>query len=345
MVKSKLFILVAAFFFISQVPISCAAPAAKPANTVKPPAAVPATSQPSTAPASQPAALKQDFQETIKYGGLDRDYLVHLPPNFDKLSSLPVVIQLHGGGGKAAQMDKLTRFQALGDKENFIVVAPDGIESQWNDAKEGATYRAAVENIDDVGFISAMIDQLKKNLNIDLKRVYVTGISNGGMMTLRIAAQLSGKVASVAAVAGSMSNTLMSASYPQRAISAMMINGTADPLVHIEGGDITAFGRVTGQVAAPAAAVRFWVEKNGCPSAAVKDELPDINSEDGSKVTRETYTGCRDGVEVIYYIIQGGGHTWPGGPQYLADTVIGKTNRDFDATKTIWEFFKKHPML
>jgi polyhydroxybutyrate depolymerase len=338
MVKSRSLALLIAVCLIAQAMLSCSAPAAKPPATA-------AASQPSTTTAtSQLAVLKQDSQETIKFGGLDRNYLVHLPPGFDKSSSLPVVIQLHGGGSKAAQLDKLTKFQALADKENFIVVAPDGVESQWNDAKEGATYRAAVENIDDVGFISAMIDQLKTNLNIDMKKVYVTGNSNRGMKTLRVGAQLSAKVAAIAAVAGSMSNSLMAASSPQRPISVLMINGTDDPLVHIEGGNITAFGKVTGQVAAPAATVKFWVEKNGCPAPALKEELPDVNTTDGSKVTRETYAGCRDGVEVVYYIIQGGGHTWPGGPQYLSEILIGKTNRDFDATSVIWDFFKKHPM-
>jgi polyhydroxybutyrate depolymerase len=342
MVKRRSLALLIMVCLVSQVLMSCSAPAAKPADAVKQPEAV--AGQPSTATPAQPVALKQDSQETIKFGGLERNYLVHLPPGFNKSTSLPVVIQLHGGGGKASQQDKLTKFQALGDKENFIVVAPDGIESQWNDGKEGAVYRAATENIDDVGFISAMIDKLKSDLNIDTKRVYVTGISNGGMMTLRIGAQLSGKVAAIAAVAGSMSNTLMASSSPQRPVPVMMINGTDDPLVHIEGGNITAFGRVTGQVAAPAVAVKYWVEKNGCPSTPVKEELPDSNTSDGSKVTRETYAGCKDGAEVVYYIIQGGGHTWPGGPQYLPANIIGNTNRDFDATTTIWEFFKKHPM-
>ena len=342
MLNKKLFSLLIAVCLVSQALISCSAPAAKPAEAVKQPEAT--TSQPSTPAPAQPVALKQDSQETIKFGGLDRNYLVHLPPGFNRSTSLPVVIQLHGGGGKASQQDKLTKFQALADKENFIVVAPEGIESQWNDAKEGASYRAATENIDDVGFISAMIDKLKSDLNIDTKRVYVTGISNGGMMTLRIGAQLSGKVAAIAAVAGSMSNTLMASSSPQRPISVMLINGTDDPLVHIEGGNITAFGRVTGQVAAPAVAVTYWVEKNGCPSAALKEDLPDTNTADGSKVTRETYAGCRDNVEVVYYLIQGGGHTWPGGPQYLPENIIGNTNRDFNATTIIWEFFKKHPM-
>ena len=334
--------LLIAVCLIFQALMSCSAPAAKPADAVKQPEA--AASQPSTAAPAQPVALKQDSQETIKFGGLERNYLVHLPPGFNRSTSLPVIIQLHGGGSKASQQDKLTKFQALGDKENFIVVAPDGVDSQWNDAKEGATYRAATENIDDVGFMSAVIDKLKTDLNIDPKRVYVTGISNGGMMTLRLGAQLSGKVAAIAAVAGSMSNTLMAACNPERPISVLMINGTADPLVHIEGGNITAFGKVTGQVAAPAAAVKFWVEKNGCPSTALKEELPDTNTEDGSKVTRETYAGCRDNVEVVYYLIQGGGHTWPGGLQYLSENFIGKTNRDFNATSVIWEFFTKHPM-
>ncbi len=317
---------------------SSAAPA-KPVETTTPATTAP----PAAAATAKPADSTRDYKETIKHGGLDRSYLVHLPPGFDKSKSLPVVIQLHGGGSNAAQTDKLTKFQTLADKDNFIVVAPDGIGSRWNDGKEGAIYRAATENIDDVGFISALIDRLVTSLNVDPKRVYVAGVSNGGMMTLRLGVQLADKIAAIGSVIGSLANPWFSLT-PQRPLPVIMINSTEDPLVPIEGGGVTFLGRVTGQVAAPADVVKYWVEKNGCSAPVVKEDLPDISTTDGSTVTRETYTGCKDNVEVIFYLVKGASHTWPGGPQFDDETRIGKVNRDFDATAVIWEFFKKHPM-
>jgi polyhydroxybutyrate depolymerase len=250
---------------------------------------------------------------------------------------------LHGGGGTGKGMVKLTGFNAVADRENFIIVYPDGFEKHWNDGR-GVQWQAQVENVDDVGFISALIDHLSDELNIDTSRIYVTGISNGGMMSHRLGCELSRKIAAIAPVASNIPVSQASVWSPSRPVPVLIINGTEDPLERWEGGEIRLWRNTYGVVLSVADTVKFWVEKNGCSSPPVITPLPDRDTADGTTVRTEAYGGCQDGAEVVLYAIEGGGHTWPGGFQYLPESVIGRTSREFNASEVIWQFFKEHPM-
>ena len=121
-----------------------------------------------------------------------------------------------------------------------------------------------------------------------------------------------------------------------------MINGTADPLVPFEGGYVHVFRKKLGEVVSVQQTIDFWVARNGCsPTPQIRMES-DNDPEDGTRVQKSVYSQCTDGADVILYTIQGGGHTWPGGYQYLPEFLIGKTSRDVDATKTIWTFFNEY---
>lgn len=281
-----------------------------------------------------------DYTRSLQYGGLERTYSVHIPPSLGN-KQIALVIALHGGGGSAEAMRKLTQggFDILADKDGFIVVYPDGVENQWNDGREGDFSRAHRENIDDVGFISALIDRLAEEYNIDKKRVYATGISNGAFMSYRLACELSDKLAAIAPVAGEMPANLPSLCSPSRPISVLIINNTYDRLVPWNGGPI-AGGRGTGLSVAES--VKFWVIHNNCSPSPTITELPDTDPQDGTRVQRAVYGQGKDGTEVVLYAIEGGGHTWPGGYQYLSEILIGKTSRDIDANEIIWNFFKNH---
>jgi polyhydroxybutyrate depolymerase len=124
----------------------------------------------------------------------------------------------------------------------------------------------------------------------------------------------------------------------------LIINGTEDPLVPYEGGDVSFLSIKRGKVISVEDTVKFWVTHDGCPAAPQMEQLPHLNPNDSTSTTVERYTGCRDGTEVVLYKVNGGGHTWPGGVQYMSEKFIGKTSRDFSATETIWQFFKLHPM-
>ncbi len=281
---------------------------------------------------------------SIIFAGLERTYRIHIPPSHDKAKPLPLLIGLHGGGGTGKAMEKLTLrgFNKLSDREGFIVVYPDGIEKHWNDGRENVKYRAHQEKIDDVGFISELIDHLAKQYNIDIRRVYVTGISNGAMMSFRLACELSEKITAIAPVAGAMPENLPSQCSPSRSIPVLVISNTDDRLVPWEGGDIR-FGRRTfGRALSVADTVKYWVNHNQCSSSASISMEPDRDPKDGTRVRKELYNQCRESSEIVLYAIEGGGHTWPGGHQYLPQWIIGKTSRDIDANEVIWNFFERH---
>jgi polyhydroxybutyrate depolymerase len=296
----------------------------------------------------QNAIADQETSTTrsIIFAGSERTYHIHIPipASYDKASPIPLLIVLHGGGGTGEGMVNLSQggFNKLSDKEGFIVVYPDGIEKHWNDGRENASYRAHREKIDDVGFISALVEHLAKEHNIDMKRVYVTGISNGAMMSFRLACELSEKITAIAPVSGAMPENLPARCSPSRPIPVLMISNTDDRLVPWEGGDIR-FGRKTfGRTLSVPETVKYWVNHNQCSLPPTVSVEPDRDPKDGTRVRKELYNQCREGSEVVLYAIEGGGHTWPGGHQYLPEWMVGKTSRDIDANEVIWDFFRRH---
>jgi polyhydroxybutyrate depolymerase len=297
---------------------------------------------------SFPAHAGTDQKASIKHDGLDRTFHIHIPPTYDVSVQLPLVIALHGRGGNGESMVLITRrgFDKLADQDGFLVAYPDGIELNWNDGRmdEEANDRAHRENIDDVGFISALIDYLIKDYNIDPKRVYITGISNGAIMSYRLACELSHKITAIAPVDGNIPVMLLNECSPSLPVSVLAINNVNDPLVPFEGGEIhSGFGKLKlGKVLSANESIGFWVNLNQCTTTPVITEEPDRNPKDGTRITRTEYINGNDGTGVILYIVNGGGHTWPGGFQYLPAWIIGKTSKDIDANQVIWSFFRKH---
>jgi polyhydroxybutyrate depolymerase len=285
---------------------------------------------------------------SFKHDNLKRTFHIYIPSVYDKSVQSPLVIALHGRGGKGKSMIHVTLrgFDKLADKDGFIVVYPDGIERNWNDGRkdEEANDRAHKENIDDVGFISALIDSIIKDYNIDQKRVYVTGISNGAIMSYRLACELSDKIAAIAPVDGNIPDMLLNECSPAMPVSVLAINNVNDPLVPYEGGNIYSSIRKLnlGKVLSVNESINFWVNRNKCSALPVVNEEPDLDPKDGTRVTRKEYINSTDGTEVILYSVDGGGHTWPGGLQYLPSCIVGKTSRDINASEVIWSFFKKH---
>ena len=282
--------------------------------------------------------------QSLTYDGLERAYRRYVPSTYDGTRPMPLLIALHGGGGTGEKMVELTvDLNSLADEAGFIVVYPDGVEKRWNDGRDMQTWRTHAEGIDDVGFIAALIEHLSESYAIDPGRIYALGISNGGMMSYRLACELPEIFAAVAAVTASMSEELAASCAPSQSISVLVINGDEDPLVPWEGGTIH-FGRQEfGEVISTADTMAFWAAKNDCsPAPAITWEV-DADPEDGTQVRSEVYGQCRAGTGVALYAIEGGGHTWPGGLQYLPERVIGKTSRDINANEIIWQFFEEQP--
>jgi len=280
--------------------------------------------------------------ERMQFAGLERSYLLHVPSS--RQEAMPLLIVLHGGSGNARRMVELTRkrFDKLADGEGFLVAYPEGVEKHWNDGREIERYRAHREKIADTGFILAMIDHLAQRYNIDPRRVYAVGISNGGMMALRLACDASGRFAAVAAVAATMPADLQPQCNPANRLSVLLMHGTDDPLIPWKGGEIRIGRRHLGRILSAPDTAAFWVKQNRCRRAPISSELPDVEFDDDTRVRRETYRNCGHGTEVVLYAVDGGGHTWPGGRQYLPAFLIGNTSRDIDASDVIWEFFAGH---
>ena len=297
-----------------------------------------------------PKVSGSDQRASLMHDNLKRTFKIHIPKSFDKSSKSPLVIALHGRGGNGESMILITLkgFNKLADKDGFIVVYPDGIELNWNDGRmdEEANDRAHRENIDDVGFISDLIDLMIKDYNADPKRVYVTGISNGAILSYRLACELSQKITAIAPVDGNIPYMLISECSPSGPVSVLAINNINDPLVPFYGGEIQ--GRIKkvklGKVLSTSESVGFWVKRNNCSELPVVTEEPDRDPKDGTRVKSTRYLNDNDGTEVILYAVDGGGHTWPGGFQYLPAWIIGKTSRDIDANEVIWSFFRRHTM-
>ncbi len=287
----------------------------------------------------------RDVHKYITVDGIKRDFLIHLPPNYTKNKPLPLVIALHGGGGNAQDMEKLTNygFNKLADKEKFIVVYPNGIGRHWNDGRNLSIYYTQRENINDVKFISNLIDYMIENYNVNSSRVYVTGMSNGALMTYRLAYELSNKIAAVAPVDGSIPMNIYLNETPVSPIPVLMINNLGDPFILWDGGYIhndTSLGKLIGVEET----AEFWAKEDNCSEIKSKEYLPDNDPNDGTRVWLREYKNNTTGLEVLLYGIDGGGHTWPDGYQYLSESIIGKTSRDINACNIIWEFFKRYPM-
>jgi len=280
----------------------------------------------------------------IIHNGIERSYRIHIPPSFQKNGEGALVFVLHGGGGTAEGMENyLTKggFNKLSDENGFIAVYSDGFEKHWNDGRKNVSWSDNNKKIDDVDFFSTLIDQLIEEFNLDSDKVFFTGISNGGQMSYRVACELTHKIAGIAPVVASLSEDLLEICSPGESISVFIIAGTDDPLVPYKGGEIKLFNKTYGRVISIPDTVQYWVTNNQITNDPEISYLPDNDPNDGCIVRCENYIGSLNGSKVIFYSIEGGGHTWPGGPQYFRESIIGKTCKDFDANIAIWDFFKE----
>jgi polyhydroxybutyrate depolymerase len=292
---------------------------------VAPAVTLPAQSVPaaaSPAPAGEP--------RTLLAGGVSRRYFLYLPSTWHRGRPAPLVLVFHGGGGRASGIAPHTGFSRLAEREGFVVAYPQGLNGRWNDGRGyAATY-------DDVGFVRALLDTLGRELSVDPRRVYATGISNGAMFAYRLACDLPGVFAAVAPVAGAMPADLAPACAHTQPVSVLAFQGTADPLMPYFGGGVA---RRRGRVLSAERSIAFWATTSGCAAPVTTDEPDRVT--DGTRVRRTAYGTCREGRAVELYTIEGGGHTWPGGPPVGGS--VGRVTREIDATPVIWAFFAGHP--
>jgi polyhydroxybutyrate depolymerase len=264
---------------------------------------------------------------TMEFGGRTRRYILHVPPGHDSTKPAALVMVLHGATQSPESAEHMSRMSEPADKNNFIAVYPSGTGPDagarvptWN---AGACCAYAMQNnVDDVGFLRTLIDELEHSENVDPKRVYVTGISNGAMLSYRLACELSGKIAAIAPVEGAQDVECT----PADRVSLLVFHGTADHLVPFDGGSTPFQMGSKRKDNSVAAAISFWVKKDGCSPTPEHTETTEVHT--------DIYSGCQDGTAVALYAIQGGHHMWPG---------LRISGNHVPASDIMWQFFAAHP--
>lgn len=284
---------------------------------------------PGTATTSPSLYTSGTYKESlVTADGRTRDYLLHVPIGYSSAKSYPLVMLFHGGYGGYKQVMKQTNFAAKADSEGFVVVSPDGIDGHWNDGAHNP-------DIDDVAFMRQLLSSVEAKLSVDSKRIYATGISNGGHFTQRVACGMPGVFAAIGTdVAPLSENMLQICSFLP--IPIIGIQGGADPLTPIAGGDGKGEG---GILLSAVATMQKWAEINECKPTATLTQIPPTVS-DGTSVDKYTFSGCK--ADVVYYIVQGMGHGWPPTPATI-ERISGKTSQNINATDVVWDFFAAHP--
>ncbi|RAU91190.1 esterase [Mycobacterium colombiense] len=277
------------------------------------------------------AASARDVPGTFRSGGMDRTYMLHVPAG----DPVGLVLSLHGGGGSGISQRALTGFDTVADAHNLLVVYPDGYDKSWADGRGASP--ADRHHINDVAFLVGLVTKVQHDYGVAPGHVFVTGMSNGGFMSNRLACDRADVFAAVAPVAGTLGVGV--ACNPSQPVSVWEAHGTADPLVPFKGGAVRGRGGLSHSISADTM-VDKWRSADGCEGDPAMEALPDVR--DGTVVHRYESTGCAANTEVVFYKIDRGGHTWPGGKQYLPTAVIGPTTRALDGSEAIAQFFLAH---
>jgi polyhydroxybutyrate depolymerase len=284
-------------------------------------------------------------QLTLKVGNLERSYLLHIPPNYEKAKPLPLVIMLHGMGGTALLSQRETGWSAKADSEGFIVVYPEATRPDqkrppnlrtnpqaWNDGS--GRFHAAEQNRDDVAFIKALIESLESSYSIDPNRIYVTGFSNGASMTFRLGAELADRIAAIAPHSGTCWTETLS---PARAISVCYLAGDSDTLNPVGGGfpKLAMGGKDQGGRQKPPIMemITKWAKALKC------SETPTLVSHENGVRTLRFGPGAIES-KVVYFCVEGLGHHWAGGTNQAPAFLVGKNSNKLNATDVVWDFFK-----
>jgi len=279
----------------------------------------------------------------LTHKGIKRAYCYYVPKVASSAKKIPLLFVLHGAGGNGEQISKFTKYKTLADKDTFIIVYPSGWKRYWNDGRD-ATFESHRMNIDDVDFIDTLITIFQNKYSIDSRRVYATGLSNGGFMCFRLACELSDKITAIAPIISSMPQNAPNTCNAKHPTSVLLINGTADPLCPYNGGHMVIAGKDRGNILSTKQAIEFWATKNNCKTKSDTIWLPHLNPSDNTRLNKVEYTGGDNNTSVVLYTAVGGGHNMPGGKQYLPKFMIGPTNYDMVTEEVVWSFLKQYKL-
>ena len=275
-----------------------------------------------------------DYNFTLQVGNLTRKYLVHVPKSYDKNKATPLILAFHGGLGTAEIMAQNYDLIPKSDEEGFIVAFPNGTSrlpsgklATWN-AGNCCGY-ALENNINDIDFTKAVIDDIKSKFNID--KIFATGMSNGGMLSHRLACEMSDTFTAIAAVSGT--NNFAECN-PKKPISIMHIHGLKDDHVLFDGGwGPKSISKSDAEPTSVPNTISEWVKRNNCNKKPQK-----VLETEGAYC--DLYTGCDDNVQVKLCAVKDGGHSWPGIEKTVNPLEQNTPSQSISATDEIWDFFK-----
>lgn len=290
----------------------------------------------------------------------DRPYEVFVPGSYRSGEPVPVVIAFHGGGGSSQNGTTMSCpggdiadpgcLHGVGEREGFVTVYPNGTGfpplrrlRTWNagggsDGWNCASGKACERDVDDVGYVDRLIEDLGAWLNVDQSRVYATGLSNGAAFSHRLACERSGTFAAIAAVAGSNQFSTSAPCEPERPVAVLQVHGTDDPCWSYETSNARCLGNGGDKLGA-LESVTGWATRDGCVDEPGVEHFPDL-VDDGTVTTATRWTGCDGGVEVLLLTIVGGGHTWPNGSPALSSDRVGRTTQDW-GSEELWGFLSR----
>ena len=271
---------------------------------------------------------QQIINDSIIHDNLYRKYTTYIPAIYNASQPTPLVFNFHGLTGTSAIAMWHADFRSIADTANFIIIHPQGLlnssgETHWNVGQLGTS-------VNDIHFISVLLDSLSLEYNIDSKRVYSTGMSNGAYMSYRLACELSDKIAAIAPVAGSYISYMLNNCNPTHSTPVLHIHGIADS-------SSIYYGK-PGVESIPDI-LSYWINYNQCDTQSIFTQIANININDNSTVEHYTWKNGINGVGIEHLKIINGGHTWPGSN---FSNNNGITNYDINASLEIWNFFSKY---
>ena len=319
--------LIATLIAIAVVATGCA----RSTGTATSESAVPSQSAAQPCTPAKPAPTGSTSAK-LTVNGKSREYSLNIPPNYDGTTALPLVMTFHGRGSNATQQLLLTGFDTVSDKENFILVTPNAINGQWD------LPVIPGKATSDTTFVAQLTAALTKRLCVDSTRMYASGMSLGSAMTFALACAPTQTFAAFGGVGASFYRPVCNAAPP---VPIIYFHGTADPIVPFEGGKVAGSprGSITARVSGANQNMADWANHDGCTGDPTVSDLGDT--------TRTIWSTCKNGVAIDFYRVNGGGHTWPGANQLVADFTeerLGKTTQAVDASALMWDFFKQYQL-
>jgi polyhydroxybutyrate depolymerase len=295
------------------------------------------------------------YADTVVVDGQNRQFQVHIPACYERTKATPLVLAFHGLHMNSTMMMGISGFNGASERNGFIVVYGDSVGGRWSDGTNQAATAA------DVAYVEAIIERLGKVANIDRRRIYACGISNGGYFTQALACAIPDKIAAAGSVAAPLMEQAARTMQSGKPVPIAFILGSDDPLIPWGDGRVKDIGklgealglsslgsidssmvRMGGLMTVPET-IAFWTNHNHSSTTPTTSQLPDRDPKDGTRIKREQYGSGPN--EVLLYTVEGGGHTWPGCINLQAISGIsGNISQDASGSELLWEFFRNHSL-